>query len=43
MVLHMTEEIEGQFECLRQNTEKCITCSVPIKKNSIMVNQLHTK
>ena len=40
MVLHdyhfiikeIAKEFEGQFECLRENTEKYITFSVPIKK-----------
>ena len=26
------KEFEGNFECLDENTEKCITFSVPIKK-----------
>ena len=26
------KEFEGEFECLGENTEKYITCSVPIKK-----------
>ena len=26
------KEFEGNFECLGENTEKCITFSVPIKK-----------
>ena len=28
----MPEEFNGQFECLGENTEKCITFSAPIKK-----------
>ena len=28
----LAEEFEGEFECLGENTEKCITFSVPIKK-----------
>ena len=36
MALHMTKELvkkfEGEFECLRENTEKYVTFSVPIKK-----------
>ena len=28
----MAEELEGEFECLGENTEKYITFSVPIKK-----------
>ena len=29
----LAKEIEGQFKCLVENTEKYITFSVPIKKN----------
>ena len=28
----LAEEFEGEFECLGENTEKCITFSVPIEK-----------
>ena len=28
----LTEEFEGEFECLGENAEKYITFSVPIKK-----------
>ena len=28
----LAEEFEGEFECLGENTEKCITFSVPLKK-----------
>ena len=31
-IKELAEESEGQFECLRENTEKYITFSVPIKK-----------
>ena len=30
----LTELFEGDFECLGENKEKCITFSVPIKKES---------
>ena len=30
----MAEEFEGEFECLGENTEKYITFSVPIKKET---------
>ena len=30
----LAEESEGEFECLGENKEKCITFSVPIKKES---------
>ena len=33
----LVKEFEGQFECLRENTENYITFSVSIKKNLIMV------
>ena len=35
-------EFKGEFECLGRKTKKYIMFSVPIKKNMIMVKQLHT-
>ena len=35
-------EFKDEFKCLGENTEKYITFSVPIKKNMIMIKQLHT-
>ena len=32
IIKELPEEFEGQFECLRENTEKYITLSVPINK-----------
>ena len=32
IIKELTEEFEGEFECLGENTEKYITFSVPIKK-----------
>ena len=32
IIKNLAEEFEGEFECLGENTEKCITFSVPIKK-----------
>ena len=32
IIKELTEKMEGQFECLEENTEKYITFSVPIKK-----------
>ena len=32
IIYEIVKQFEGQFECLRENTEKCITFSVPIKK-----------
>ena len=32
IIKELSEESEGEFECLGENTEKCITFSVPIKK-----------
>ena len=31
-IKELAKEFEGQSECLGENTEKCITFSVPIKK-----------
>ena len=39
----LAKKFEGSFECLGENKEKYITFSVPIKKQLIMVKQLHTK
>ena len=32
IIKELTEEFKGQFECLGENKEKCISFSVPIKK-----------
>ena len=32
IIKELAEEFEGEFECLGDNTEKCVTFSVPIKK-----------
>ena len=32
IIKELAEEFKGEFECFRENTEKCITFSVPIKK-----------
>ena len=32
IIKELAKEFEGEFECLGENTEKCITFSVPIKK-----------
>ena len=42
IIKKLAKELEGQFECLGENTEKYITFSVPTKKSLIMVKQLHT-
>ena len=34
IIEELAEEFKGQFECLGENTEKYITFSVPIKKES---------
>ena len=34
IIKELAEEFEGKFECLGENTEKCITFSVPIKKET---------
>ena len=33
IIKELVKEFNGNFECLGENTEKCITFSVPIKKN----------
>ena len=43
MVLHfiikeLAEEFEEEFECLGENTEKYITFSVPIKRETSLSN-----
>ena len=39
IIKELAEKFEGQFECLRENTEKYITFSVPFeKRNLTMVN-----
>ena len=43
IIKELAEEFEGQFECLGEDAEKYITFSVPIKKDLIVVKQLHTK
>ena len=37
------KEFEGQFVCLRENTENILLFQYQLKKNLTMVNQLHTK
>ena len=39
----LAEKVGGQFECFRENIEKCITFSVPVKKKLENGRQLHTK
>ena len=34
IIKRLAEEFEGDFECLGENKEKCITFSVPVKKES---------
>ena len=34
IIKELVKQFEGQFECLGENTEKCITFSVPIKKRT---------
>ena len=33
IIKQLGEDFKGQFECLQENTEKCITFSVPIKED----------
>ena len=32
IIKELAKKFEGEFECLRENTEKYVTFSVPIKK-----------
>ena len=43
LIKELAEEFKVQYECLGENTEKYISFSVPIKKNTIMIKQPHTK
>ena len=46
IIKELAEEFRGEeFRCLPENTEEYISCSVPIKKNMIMivVKQSHKK
>ena len=42
IIRQLPQEFEGQSECLGGNTEKYTNFSVLIKRNMIMVKQLHT-
>ena len=39
IIKKLAEEIKGEFECLGENTEKCITFSVPIKNETIKTDK----
>ena len=39
IIKELTEEFNGKFECLGENTEKYITFSVPVKKQIIKVDK----
>ena len=32
IIEQIAEEFKGQFECIGENKQKCITFSIPIKK-----------
>ena len=34
IIEELVEEFKGELECLGENTEKCITFSAPIKKET---------
>ena len=42
IINQLGKQFRGQFKCIGENDEKCITFSAPIKRNMIMVKQLHT-
>ena len=39
IIKELTEEFEGEFECLGENTEKYVTFSVPIKKETVKIDK----
>ena len=39
IIKELAEEFEGEFECLGKNTEKYITFSVPIKKETTKIDK----
>ena len=39
IIIQLEEEFEGQFTCLRANTEKHITLSVPIQKKVTKIDK----
>ena len=41
-IKQLAKKFNGQFQCLGENSKKYITFSVPIKKNMIIIKQLHT-
>ena len=42
IIKQLAKEFKGHFEILRENTEKYITFQYQLKKNAIMIKQLHT-
>ena len=42
IIKQLVIEFKDEFKCLGEHSEKYITFSVPVKKNMIMVKQLHT-
>ena len=42
IINQLAKECKGELDCIGENMEKYITFSVPIKKNVMMVKQLHT-
>ena len=43
IIKELANEIEGQFECLGENKEKCKTFSVPVKKETPKIDKVVTK
>ena len=39
MIKKLAEEFKIQFTCLAENTEKCITFTVPIEKEVTRINE----
>ena len=42
IIEELAKEFEGQIKCLEENTEKYLTFPVPIKKELVIVKELHT-
>ena len=43
IIKELAKTFEGQFECLGEDTEECITFSVPINKKVTEINKDNNK
>ena len=39
IIKELAEKFEGEFECLGENTKKCLTFSVPIKRETTKIDK----